>query len=404
MKYASDCSQNKKSPSLMALMVVILTFTAALSPEPQCEEFLEPETVQIPAGPFIAGSSDFEREQYFVPRHEPAAHIIALPTYWIGICEVSHREYACFLEDGGYTEKAYWSDEGWAAKEKYHWKEPRRWRDLDYTGKRGENMPVCAVSWYEARAYCAWLSQKTGKPYRLPTELEWEKAARGVDGQIFPWGNEWNFAYCNWYGFLGEVSEGFRNIDPYLWVSPVGDFEEGKSPYGCYDMAGNVLEWCSDPWEADDETYRVFRGGCFFFERSPIAALRVAGRNLPGRRSRVLGDRWISSGERWVGAYTVPSIYEKNLERLKQRYPDYAAMVSTRFHFFRSTDRSESSSYVAATNGGRSEETSPSSGYGGGTRRSHTSGRIPFTPSRYNRTKHPTFDGGHAGGRSERRL
>jgi formylglycine-generating enzyme required for sulfatase activity len=227
-------------------------------------EFREPEMIRIPAGSFISGSPDLERSQYRVPHHEPAAHTVDLATFWIGKFETTNDQFAGFIEEGGYSDSSYWSEEGWKARTQYNWKEPRRWRDKDYRGREGQIMPVSAVSWYEAQAYCRWLSLKTGKPYRLPTELEWEKAARGVDGRIFPWGNEWNTNYCNWYGYLGEVGKDLKDTDDYLWVSPVGSFEAGKSPYGCYDMAGNVLEWCSDPWSPDDLQYRVYRGGSFF--------------------------------------------------------------------------------------------------------------------------------------------
>jgi iron(II)-dependent oxidoreductase len=121
------------------------------------------------------------------------------------------------------------------------------------------------VSWYESSAYAFWLSKKTGKKYRLPTEAEWEKAARGPDGREYPWGNKFDKNKCNCLEMeLGRTS-------------PVGIFLEGKSPYGCFDMAGNVWEWCSDWYEKKyyekspdknpigpkDGGDRVLRGGCW---------------------------------------------------------------------------------------------------------------------------------------------
>ncbi|HQH71145.1 MAG TPA: SUMF1/EgtB/PvdO family nonheme iron enzyme [bacterium] len=222
----------------------------------------EPPLVWIPAGPFIAGSSDAERALYRVPREEPKAHVEELPAYWIGRYEVTLFEYVCFLDDDGYNRPEYWSEEGWHFRWFYGWEHPRRWNDREYRGLRPEDRPVCGVSWYEAEAFCNWLMIQTGKPYRLPTSLEWEKAARGTDGRIFPWGDTWKPGSCNWYGQIGQASLKKEEIDPFGFTAPVGSFEAGKSPWGCYDMAGNVMEWCLDAW-GKGSPYRVLRGGSF---------------------------------------------------------------------------------------------------------------------------------------------
>ena len=129
--------------------------------------------------------------------------------------------------------------------------------------------PVINVSWNDAIAYCTWLSKVSEKPYRLPTEAEWEKAARGEDGLIYPWGNVFDSRNANtWWTSIGDTSE-------------VGQFSlHGDSPYGCADMIGNVWEWCND-WCVEDEyenragkivkdpqgppsgPYCVLRGGSF---------------------------------------------------------------------------------------------------------------------------------------------
>jgi formylglycine-generating enzyme required for sulfatase activity len=99
---------------------------------------------------------------------------------------------------------------------------------------------VDRVSWYEAYAYCRWLAEATGKPYRLPTEMEWEKAARGTDGRMFPWGNTWSKELCN-------SREIWDRADPR--TTPVGQFSpDGDSPYGAADMCGNLWEWCGTRW------------------------------------------------------------------------------------------------------------------------------------------------------------
>jgi formylglycine-generating enzyme required for sulfatase activity len=103
-----------------------------------------------------------------------------------------------------------------------------------YEAETKKNHPVVCVTWYQAQKYCEW------QGVRLPTEAEWEKAARGTDGRIYPWGNEWDAKRCNTY-------EGGK-VD----TTPVGSYPDGVSPYGVYDMAGNVWEWVDD-WY--DEKY-----------------------------------------------------------------------------------------------------------------------------------------------------
>jgi formylglycine-generating enzyme required for sulfatase activity/serine/threonine protein kinase len=178
---------------------------------------LEPEMVHIPAGEFLRGSQ--ERDKRALAPEKPQRRIY-LEEYWIGKYPVTNAQYAIFVEATGRRHPEHW--EGGRPPE----------------GK--ENHPVANVSWWDALAYCRWLAEMTGKRYRLLTEAQWEKAARGTDGRMYPWGNSWNSRKCN---TREERKMGTTSVDAY---SPAGD-----SPYGCADMAGNVLEWVAD-WYSED--------------------------------------------------------------------------------------------------------------------------------------------------------
>lgn len=183
----------------------------------------------VPAGEFIRGSN--KGYDNAIPERR-----IYLDAFEIGIYPVTNQEFKRFVEDKGYQMKKYWTPEGWAWRNKENITEPLYWNDRQWNGA---NFPVVGISWYEASAYADWLSKVTGKNYRLPTEAEWEKAARGTGGREYPWGNGFNKNLCN----SGESGLGR--------TSPVGIFPGGESPYGCIDMAGNVWEWCADWYDGD---------------------------------------------------------------------------------------------------------------------------------------------------------
>ena len=136
-----------------------------------------------------------------------------LNAFYIDKYEVTNFQYKQFIDATGRATPAYWNDE------KYN--QP--------------NQPVVGITWHDAVAYAKW----AGK--RLPTEAEWEKAARGIDGRRYPWGNEWDSLKCN-----SDIGG-----DGYQYTAPVGSFPAGVSPYGVMDMIGNVWEYTSD-WYSED--------------------------------------------------------------------------------------------------------------------------------------------------------
>ncbi|MBI5206689.1 MAG: formylglycine-generating enzyme family protein [Candidatus Firestonebacteria bacterium] len=184
----------------------------------------EPNMVYIPAGEFDMGC-DKGGDAFEAPMHK-----VKLSAYYIDKNEVTNEDYKKFIDDGGYTKKELWSEEGFAWKEKNKITGPQYMDDSKYNNPK---QPVCGVSFYEAEAYAKW----AGK--RLPTEAEWEKAARGTDARTYPWGNEYKKGLCN------NKDENIKK------PTEVCKYANGLSPYGLYDMAGNVNEWCTDYFSAD---------------------------------------------------------------------------------------------------------------------------------------------------------
>jgi serine/threonine protein kinase len=169
----------------------------------------EPEMILIPAGEFLMGS-DPTNDKYAEDREQPQ-YTLYLPDYYLAKTPVTNTQYAAFVQATGYEQPEHWVGS----------ELPR--------GK--EDHPVVNVSWNDAAAYCGWLSEVTSKSYILPSEAEWEKGARGSDGRIYPWGNQWGAERCN-------SKEGGKED-----TTPVGAYPKGVSPYGLLDMAGNVWEW-----------------------------------------------------------------------------------------------------------------------------------------------------------------
>ena len=169
---------------------------------------------------------------------------------------VTNSQYGAFIADGGYTNDTWWSDEGRVWRDRACVTEPLFYGDSKWNGP---TFPVVGVAFWEAEAFAHWSRG------RLPTEWEWEVAARGPQGHAFPWGEEWFNGACN----SGETALG--------GTTPVGIFPQSKSvPFGLDDMAGNVWEWC-DSVADEGEEQRILRGGSWSYHpRFTRSAYRFA--------------------------------------------------------------------------------------------------------------------------------
>jgi formylglycine-generating enzyme required for sulfatase activity len=252
--------------------------------------YIAPQLIRIPAGLANLGSGARDAEAF---EDERPRRRMKVPAFEIGRYPVTNAEYAQFVAAGGYGQSRCWTDGGWqwrqawdngegsisrmlrnvayfrghtddmeARLEETRAPEPERelWRALvrsddaaarrrlvesgrvrlrskdkpaffDHRRFNGANQPVVGVTWFEAMAYCSWLSYTSGRRFLLPTEPQWERAAKGDSTALYPWGAAWDRDRCN------------AAPERILRTTPVGIFPKGRSPYGCEDMAGNVFEW-----------------------------------------------------------------------------------------------------------------------------------------------------------------
>jgi iron(II)-dependent oxidoreductase len=247
---------------LAAAIVVVFRADRLLLPPtapsfPQTSTPVRDSLLLVPAGRFTMGTDSGEAD-------ERPVHAVWLDSFFIDLYPVTNAQYARFLAETNHDAPAYWRD----------------------VKCNHPNQPVVGVRWSDATAYCAWRSKKEGGIFRLPTEAEWEKAARGDDKRKYPWGNQ----APDKKRAITEITEK---------MPPVGICELGKSPYGVSDMVGTVWNWCMDWYDREYYTAspdssppgpatatkkgRVVRGGNWLFlgccSGTPAYALRVSRRN-----------------------------------------------------------------------------------------------------------------------------
>jgi formylglycine-generating enzyme required for sulfatase activity len=307
-----------------------------------------PPMQPVPAGEFIRGSARGDKRAY--SDEYTTDRRVTLPDFSIARYPVTNAEYELFIDAGSYTTDRWWSDAGrkwkqggpdahkdamqdwldyrvrlkkqnleqlarkwnWTPQQLAYWKQvtqlddaaaetrarqvferlfdrPGFWND---PGLSSPGRPVVGVNWYEAEAYCAWLSAITGRNFRLPREMEWEKAARSTDGREYPWGEKFDPTLCNTVeGHIGTTT-------------PIGLYPGGVSRFGLFDASGNMWEWTGDWYQmypggeaSDDfgEKFRVVRGGSWD-DNSDDARCAYRHGGVPGLFDNNVGFRLCSPG------------------------------------------------------------------------------------------------------------
>ena len=263
------------------------------------------EFVPVEAGVFLMGSKE-EKHDFLNNGFPQFKYDIPYP-YSIARYPVTNRQYQVFVEDGGYRTERFWQE----AKAVGHWQDGKvkgygvEKSDLtDYgTPFNLPNHPAVGLTWWEALAFTRWLNEQRQRiialpkdwMIRLPSEAEWEKAARGVDGRLYPWVGQPDSEKANYR----DSHVGFTNA--------VGCFPAGKSPYQAEEMSGNVWEWCASQWRDSYKNYlkqesndpegkgrRVLRGGSFF-DNGVYVRCAVRDYGDPDGRNFVIGFRVVSS-------------------------------------------------------------------------------------------------------------
>ena len=251
--------------------------------------------VDIPAGEFLYGDEK-QKAKIETP--------FAIQKY-----PVTNLQFKRFMDDSGYDRQEFWSADGWSWRigtydtkatgstkeylsrrpvEKRH--EPYFWHDEKWNNPLA---PVVGVTWFEAEAFGNWLAKQLGRPVRLPTEQEWERAARGVDGREYVWGDKFDRNKINCAAFWKQDDEASYAFDmDTAGTSMVGQFKDGNTPEGISDLSGNVWEWTNSWWEKE-QTNRVVRGGSWSDLRWYVrCASRL--RYVPDLFGNTVGFRFVS--------------------------------------------------------------------------------------------------------------
>lgn len=285
------------------------------------------EMVLVPAGEFPMGSTEAEAHAALEQSRRDGwtsaelsnfidwspVHTVHLDAFWIGVTEVTNAQFEAFVREALYRTEAensggggYYDGSEWKQDPRVVWRTPLRPGDRTQPfGERREH-PVLQVSWNDAARFCQWAGM------RLPTEAEWEKAARGTDGRRYVWGWVWpppprsaNVADLSTMRSDTNIIGMEEYDDGWAVTAPVGSYPDGAGPYGCLDMAGNAWEWCADWYAPDayakspernprgpsDGSHRVLRGGSWMNYSAAFFCAAFRGANRPSGRGDHVGFR-----------------------------------------------------------------------------------------------------------------
>tara|TARA_Y100001936_G_scaffold118412_1_gene115853 strand:- start:4591 stop:5391 length:801 start_codon:yes stop_codon:yes gene_type:complete len=204
---------------------------------------------KAPAGMILIPEGYFQMGTFSGNNDEKPMHFVYTSSFYIDKYEVSNKDYQLFMEATGHPEPIFWDDP--------------RFNDPE--------QPVVGVSWHDAMSYSKW------KGRRLPTEAEWEKSARGNDGRLWPWGGKFD------KGFFFFFVNIFGKNDNYSHTAPVNYYHSGVSPFGLYNVAGNVWEWCLDWYDKN------------YYKSSP--EINPEGPRGPLKMKVLRGGSWVNSIE-----------------------------------------------------------------------------------------------------------
>ena len=225
----------------------------------------------VPAGPFIYGPEICYERLAQCPPFKPQ-QTKELSEFWLAEFPVTYKQWFEFLQDSGYKWRGKW----YAVIPGWRGTFLRAYAPVDHYPTGHDNFPIVDVTQAEAYLYAEWLSEKLGVPITIPTEFQWEKAARGVDGRLYPWGNEKPRPDIQWqatfpvkpasylFSLLVKPRREWARAGQY-WRNgrplPVGAIPQNISPYGCVDMSGNIWEWTSSLYNPNMPDFHVVKGG-----------------------------------------------------------------------------------------------------------------------------------------------
>lgn len=225
--------------------------------------------IDIPAGQVTLIPDESDKKNSYLKQDTT----FTVPAFRIAKYPTTNAQFRAFVQDGGYINDHWWTADGLAARKAEKWTQPRFWNDAQFNGG---DQPVVGVSWYEAVAFCGWLSAKTQHKIMLPTEQQWQRAAQGDTAWAYPWGDDFIAENCR--SNVGGAPASPGN------TTPVTQYEgRGDSPFGVVDMIGNADEWCLTGYSDGEidtnkkSSLRVTRGGTW--AAASLLILNVNSRN-----------------------------------------------------------------------------------------------------------------------------